>query len=381
MFTEEKSSGGGGSLISVMYTKDGRFIKSAFDRKVLENFKNNEWNKVTVTGKIDKKTDLLYVGPFFSGKIKLLYDDIRLFVKKGGIETEIQIPNGGFENDSLSPWKVSNSSTGLILKTTSDRFVSGNKSLLIDNTTIKSNAFGSNDAAGNFVSVNGIKLYYETYGSGEPLILLHGNSESIASFEKQIPDLSKVYKVIAIDTRGQGNSSSDSTKFTYELFAEDVNALMEQLNVKNANILGWSDGGNIGLLLAMKHPDKVIKLATMGANLYNSKESVPEEINIILKKQIAELKKSGTPETDNQIRLKTLLLTEPNIDSRNLASITCPVLIMAGEKDIIKEAHTKLIAAAIQKSQLKIFEKADHDAPKTIPEEFNSAVLRFFERN
>lgn len=82
MFTEEKSSGGGGSLISVMYTKDGRFIKSAFDRKVLENFKNNEWNKVTVTGKIDKKTDLLYVGPFFSGKIKLLYDDIRLFVKK-----------------------------------------------------------------------------------------------------------------------------------------------------------------------------------------------------------------------------------------------------------------------------------------------------------
>lgn len=267
------------------------------------------------------------------------------------------------------------------MKTTSDRFVSGNKSLLIDNTTIKSNAFGSNDAAGNFVSVNGIKLYYETYGSGKPLILLHGNSESIASFEKQIPDFSKVYKVIAIDTRGQGNSSSNSTKFTYELFAEDVNALMEQLNVKNANILGWSDGGNIGLLLAMKHPDKVIKLATMGANLYNNKESVPEEINIILKNQIAELKKSGTPETDNQIRLKTLLLTEPNIDSRNLASITCPVLIMAGEKDIIKEAHTKLIAAAIQKSQLKIFEKADHDAPKTIPEEFNSAVLRFFERN
>jgi pimeloyl-ACP methyl ester carboxylesterase len=103
-------------------------------------------------------------------------------------------------------------------------------------------SYGNNPKVGKYADINGIKLYYEIYGSGEPLLLLHGSNQSIVSFENQISEFSKKYKVIALDSRGQGNSSENKTKLSYELFADDVNEFLEYFNIKQANILGWSDG-------------------------------------------------------------------------------------------------------------------------------------------
>ncbi|RZL04540.1 MAG: alpha/beta hydrolase, partial [Pedobacter sp.] len=120
------------------------------------------------------------------------------------------------------------------------------------------------DKNGKFVDIVDAKIYYECYGKGDPLILLHGNNGSISDFYKLIPELSKHYTVIAIDTRGQGKSTDLTTSdYTYELFANDLLQVINTLNLGKINILGWSDGGNTGLIFNAAHPEKVNKLITI----------------------------------------------------------------------------------------------------------------------
>lgn len=122
---------------------------------------------------------------------------------------------------------------------------------------------------GKYIDIGDAKIYYETYGKGEPLLLLHGNNGSISDFYQQIPALAKHFKVIAIDTRGQGRSTDFTTSdYSYELFANDLHKVIQQLDLKNVNILGWSDGGNTGLMFSLKHPELVNKLITIGANIH-----------------------------------------------------------------------------------------------------------------
>ncbi len=378
LFIEEKAKDAG--ALPFAFTSNGnKFLKSYFDRYSMESFKANTWNKITISGKMGN-ADRISVGAMFSGKAKYYFDDFKLFIKTTGSEIEIPLINNSFEGDSLAPWFVANLDKTAKIGLTENKFNSGKKSLLIDNSSIESNGYGTNTRIGKYAEINGIKLYYEVYGSGEPLLLIHGNNESIVSFEKQIPELSKSYMVIALDSRGQGNSTSDSTKLTYELFAEDVNTFLDHLNIKQANVLGWSDGGNIALILALKHTKKVRKLAVMAAVLYNNSTSIPEEINDAIRKQLAEMEKARISKYDMDYRLKQLLLTEPNIDPESLKSIHAPVLIMAGKNDIVREAHTKLIAQKIPNSTLRIFKGTGHDAPKDIPEEFNKTVLEFFNK-
>lgn len=165
---------------------------------------------------------------------------------------------------------------------------------------------------------------------------------------------------------------------SYELMADDVNSFLEALNIKNVNVLGWSDGGNIGLILAIKHPEKVKKLAVMGANLYNDKTSVEEKINKMLLKDRTELIAEKKESNKFRIEMIDLLLNEPKINPEELKKIQCETLVMAGSKDVIKEAHTKLIAGKIPKSKLVIFEKGTHYEPTENPKRFNQAVIDFF---
>ena len=127
--------------------------------------------------------------------------------------------------------------------------------------------YGENPVAGATVEVNGIKLHYETYGQGTPLLMIHGNGGSIAHLGYQIEAFAPRYQVIVADSRGHGQSEMGPGRLTYEHQAEDLNALLDHLHLKSAYVLGWSDGGILGLLLAIHHPDKVAKLAIMGANL------------------------------------------------------------------------------------------------------------------
>ena len=355
------------------------FLKSFFDKHSTDAFKPNVWNRISISGKI-QKADKISVGAMFSGKGKYYFDDFKLFIKKSDSEVEVPLTNNDFESESLSPWYISNFKDQSKIKLTASKFSSGRKSLLIDNSLMESGSYGNNTKVGRYADINGVRLYYEVYGSGEPLLLLHGNNESIVNFDKQIPELSKGYMVIALDSRGQGNSTSDSTKLTYELFADDVNKFLDYLNIKQANVLGWSDGGNIALLLSLQHPEKVKKLAAMAAVLFNNNTSVPREVNAIIKKQLAEMEQQKVSKNDMNYRLKKLLLTEPNINPDSLSRINVPALIMAGKNDVVKEQHTRLIAEKIPNATLKIFKNTGHEAPRDIPSEFNKTILEFFNK-
>lgn len=258
---------------------------------------------------------------------------------------------------------------------------SGKQSLLIDNSAVDTKSgFGNNKEIGKLMEVNGVKLYYEVYGQGEPLLLIHGNNSSMASFDNQLEVLSKKYLVIGLDSRGQGNSSSNDTMLTYELMADDVNVFLDQMTLKNVNVLGWSDGGNIAVILGMEHPDKVKKMAIMGTVLYNNETSVDPKINKILNQQVREMKERGVAENNMDYRLKMLLLTEPNINPDALKKIQAPTLVMAGEHDVMPEKHTQLIADKIPNGKVLIFQGGDHETPKNMPETFNKAILNFFEK-
>lgn len=238
--------------------------------------------------------------------------------------------------------------------------------------------FGNNPAAAGWVKLKDANLYYETYGSGEPLLLLHGNSQSIYAFNYQIGELAKHYKVIAVDTRGQGKSTDETSgPLSYDLFANDMKQLLDSLHIKKTNILGWSDGGNTGLVMAVKYPEYVNKLAIMGANLFPTNEAVADTVIDQVKQELNEYGKSTDDHSRMEVRLFTMLLNEPHLTFDEIKGIRSPMLVMAGEHDMILEKHTRAIAAAIPGAKLVIFKGASHYAPVEMPKQFNETVLTF----
>lgn len=343
-------------------------------------YKKGEWSSYEMKGKIDKKASGLVIVVAVAGTGSYYLDDFKLFVLDGKDKIEILVNNGDFEDGSLLPWQSHAMEKGSQMSISNAKPFSGKQSLLIDNSAADvKTSFGNNKEVGKLMDVNGVKLYYEVYGQGEPLLLIHGNNSSMASFNNQLDVLAKKYQVIALDSRGQGNSTSNDVKLTYELMADDINVFLDKMNLKNVNVLGWSDGGNIAVILGMEHPEKVKKMAIMGTVLYNNKTSVDPKINKILNQQVVEMKANGVSENDMNYRLKMLLLTEPNINPDALQKITAPTLVMAGEHDVMPEKHTKLIADKIPKGKMLIFKGGDHEMPSNNPQVFNKAVLDFFE--
>ena len=132
-------------------------------------------------------------------------------------------------------------------------------------------------------------IYYEVYGKGEPLFLLHGNGGNIEAFSREIPELSKHFQIISMDTRAQGKSTDSSNEpLTYKKFADDVKALADELKLKKINILGWSDGGNTGLEFALKYPKNLNKLITSGANVFPN--GVGEKMVEDMRNEVAKMK-------------------------------------------------------------------------------------------
>jgi len=243
--------------------------------------------------------------------------------------------------------------------------------------------FGQNAAAGAFVPVNGIRLYVETYGSGKPVLLIHGNGDSIAGMKNQIAFFSEQYKVIVADSRGHGKSEMGKGRLTYEQMAEDLNAMLEQRSIKSAYVLGWSDGGILGLLLAIHHPDKVAKLAIMGANLvpsgaYDWALQWVERQNRTVDAMLAKGDTSQRWSTLKQYL--DLLGNQPNIPVADLHKITAPTLVMAGDKDVIRTEHTVEIFENLANAHLCIFPGSTHMIPVQNPELFNRTVAAFFDR-
>jgi len=235
--------------------------------------------------------------------------------------------------------------------------------------------FGDNPAAAHFADVNGIKLYYETYGTGEPLIMLHGNGGSINAFRNQIPFFSQYYQVIAIDSRLQGKSGGSPDKISYDLMASDFCALLDHLNIKSAYVLGWSDGGIDGILMALNCPDRVKKLAASGANTVPDTTALSRADIDGMKQTVANPRSSAKEKALNQ-----MMIDQPNIPYAELGKIKCPVLIMAGDRDMIKPEHTFKIFQSIPGASLCIFPDSHHGVCIQHPELFNETVLKFFKK-
>lgn len=240
--------------------------------------------------------------------------------------------------------------------------------------------YGHNKATGKYYDVRGLKMYCEVYGTGQPLLIIHGNGGSINNFIYQIPFFSEKYKVIIADSRAQGKSLDLRDSLSYEMMADDYAALLDVMKIDSAYVIGWSDGGINGLLMAIRHPVKVKKLAITGANLVPDTTAVPQQIWDMVTPALTELKNkpSKTPQEKNSLKLYRLLAEQPHIPLSDLQKIACPTLVIGGDHDVIKEEHTMLIYKNIPKAYLWILPGSGHSTPVVFKDDFNKVVHRFF---
>lgn len=221
-----------------------------------------------------------------------------------------------------------------------------------------------------------IKHFFIEKGQGEPLILLHGNGENCGYFKGQIDEFSKWHHVYALDTRGHGRTPRGSKPFTIRQFAEDLLGFMDEHEIGRAHLLGFSDGGNIAMIFALRHPERMNRLILNGANLnaegVKRTTQIPIEIGYRIAKRFAG--KSESAKTNAE--MLGLMVNDPNVAPEELAGIQAKTLVIAGTDDMIRSGHTRLIADSIPGAEL-VFIKGDHFIAAKHPDEFNRAVLSF----
>ena len=221
-----------------------------------------------------------------------------------------------------------------------------------------------------------INHFYIEKGQGEPLILLHGNGENCGYFQGQMDVFSKRYHVYAIDTRGHGRTPRGDKPFTIRQFAEDLLGFMNDHRIEKAHLLGFSDGGNIAMVFAIRYPYRVDRLILDGANLDAAGVRRRTQIPIEIGYRIAKLFSGRSDAARLNTEMLGLMVNDPNVRPEELRKIHARTLVIAGTKDMIRESHTRLIAESIPDSQL-VFIKGDHFIANKEPLKFNRAVLDF----
>ncbi|MEG1605354.1 MAG: alpha/beta hydrolase [Clostridia bacterium] len=221
-----------------------------------------------------------------------------------------------------------------------------------------------------------IQLHYRAQGDGTPLVLLHGNGENLDYFEKQIDCFSAFFRVIAVDTRGHGRSPRGDAPFTLAQFVEDLRALLDQLAISKAHLLGFSDGANVALLFKLKYPRRVLRLVLNGANLCPRGVKARYQAPICAAYALWSALSPWSPKARARREMLGLMVREPHIAPDALSRLRGRVLVIAGSDDMIKAAHTRLIASAIPRAQLCLL-AGDHFIARKCPECFNERVLRF----
>jgi pimeloyl-ACP methyl ester carboxylesterase len=246
--------------------------------------------------------------------------------------------------------------------------------------------YGENPDAGKFAVVNGIRMYYETYGdpARQPLLLIHGNGGYIYAERCQIEHFKDRYYVIIADSRFHGKTENGSEELTYDLMAKDYNKLLDNLKIDSAYIIGQSDGGIIGLLMAMNYPKKVKKLVTTAPNLRADTTALPEWYIELDRNDLKDVEnKSAQGDKSGEIaRQKSqinLMVKYPKISNKELVKIKVPVLVMAGDGDIIKLEHILDIYQNIPKAQLFIMPGATHFMLREEYKLFNQIAERFLD--
>ena len=221
-----------------------------------------------------------------------------------------------------------------------------------------------------------IQHHFTVEGSGEPLILLHGNRENSGYFLGQIGVFAKAFCVYALDTRGHGITPRGEAPFTIRQFADDLLGFMDAQQLEKAHLLGFSDGGNIAMDFALRYSERVDCLILNGANLnpagVKRTVQIPVEIAYRITKRFARRSDAA----GRKAEMLGLMVNDPHVEPSALAAIRAKTLVIAGTKDLIKAEHTKLIADSIPCAEL-MFLEGDHFVAKKHPEAFNRAVLAF----
>ena len=221
-----------------------------------------------------------------------------------------------------------------------------------------------------------IDHFFIEKGQGEALILLHGNSENCDYFQGQADEFARFFHVYAIDTRGHGKTPRGNAPFTIRQFADDLLDFMDAHQIGKAHLLGFSDGGNIAMIFAMKYPDRVNRLILNGANLDAKGVKPSVQIPIEIGYRIARIFARISQAAKLNAEMLGLMVNDPNVPSEELMKIQAKTLVIAGTKDMIKDEHTRLIAQSIPDAQLVILE-GNHFIANKCPQAFNDAVLKF----
>jgi len=337
---------------------------------------STDWQTYTIEGVIDSAAQHLAFGTMCQYNGKFFYDNISIDIKTNNNQWKsifIEDFENGTNNFKQGNYhKTYGFNTSYQADIYREESANKNNYLLISGNNVPN--YGINDKVGQYADVNGIKLYYEIYGEGQPFVILHGNGGSIGSSTTFISHLINKYKLIAIDSRGQGKSTDTDAPLSYMQMANDVKVLLDQLNIDSVYVWGHSDGAILSLILAMEYPNKVKKALAFAPNISPDSSAVYQCAIDSDKKIIRESK-------DEKLRkLHQLMLDYPNIPFSRLSEIKAPVLIMVGDRDIIKHEHTLRIFQNIPNSHLCIIPGTTHGARWEKKDLFLNLMDDFFDK-
>lgn len=253
--------------------------------------------------------------------------------------------------------------------------------------------YGSNASVGKYAEIGELKLYYEIYGKGSPLLMIHGGLGSISDYQKSISELSNHFQVIAVDSRGHGRSSNPTDSLSYELLTDDMIDFLDYLKIDSVNIVGFSDGGVVGLYMATKYPERVIKVVASGANyLVEGMNSLEFPEVMMSSENVKSLdfwkhfrqeysEKNPNPEKfDSHIQAtRKMWLTDPYIPLNHLIKISDPILLVYGDRDVISLEHAIEMYRLLtpETTQLCIFPNTDHFVFEKKSKEVNQVIIDF----
>ena len=235
--------------------------------------------------------------------------------------------------------------------------------------------------------VNGIKMYYAVYGKGDPVLLIHGGLGHADLWAGQVRALMVSHKVIVADSRGHGRSTRDKQGYSYALMASDYLALLDKLGIKKTALVGWSDGGIIGLDIAINHPERLTRLFAHAANATTYGVDPAVEKNATFGKYVERMaadyaRMSPTPKQFGAFveQISHMWATLPAYSTAQVASIKVPTAIVLGDHDeAITRKHTDYLAATIPGAKLIILKDASHFAMLQDPEGYNRAMIDFLD--
>ncbi len=242
----------------------------------------------------------------------------------------------------------------------------------------------------HFAELRGIRVYYVDVGRGAPLLLLHGGAGDGDQFEHQLEPFGARYRLIVPDACAQGRTTDRPGPLTYHDMAEDALALLDRLKLRRVRVVGWSDGGNVGLDLAMHHPERVSHLVTFGAN-FRADGLEPADVawNDTARAEsfgegTAAWYREKAPDPSHYRAAMTKILslwrTQPQWAPADLGRVRAKTLVVAGEHDVVRRDHTEALARAIPGAKLWIVPGANHSVMVERWRDVNPVVLDFLAR-